>query len=1338
MKHSFNPFQVLYAIDSEHKIRVDAVHMGNLSRYMRRSCQANCALSHAFDTNGEIHLLVRARSDITKGQELTLPFDLEQEDVVPALTKDTHGFFVCNCQRDKCPLREALHKGEKLAKKAASDNEVHSQALKVETKVEANQEGATTNTVAANATATATNADLVKKKSPGVKRAEKKQQQQQQSVGHEEHDELNKSLSREDRKLMSYVRVIERLERQGERKKELRQQKADQKAAKAAAAAAAKQQQQQQQGETNSTKVEHDKENNHKENGKAGSGKKVITSADSSNKETTSAANQADKEIESIIKADGTKVATVVQDAAPTTAPGNPSSPSTSSDKVKSPDFSFVDVSVRPRQTLNLIQRNLSSPTYSGSSLVPMESMPSAMEPQTALPALATDSTASNTFGQSFNKALFNPKKRWLKCSEEDSPPYPQPQPLTPTPTSTPSTPYPQATLASTSSCESTTVVAQPPKKRRHMFSDSDIPTNGLDDTSNESFPANNLSRSFTDSPSSQQQLLNINVSPTSATNGMSQTTNTPPGISATGYSNFNHLTPSTPQLLTPNQPAPPHFPYPSALDQQHQQQAFFDQQNLLINQTLCYLHQQQQQINNEINGALNNNHVEILSTPLSCSTSAVPLPATTITTLPLLGHFPALDSPTSQAATPEQQHSPSSSQDANKNKSKKVSLTEYLQRKKNEKKAEPKASASRQNTRENSVDSASSEMTAMTEVTTSMAENSVAESTEEDNKSPAIVAQEPIKDIKVEENDSSLATFLDKESTVEVVESGKSKVNQLLTSLMAKNKQNQQQQQKKTTSNTFDFVSSPINTGIDLFAKRSLFNNTTTTKTTTTATLTSQMTTTVAEDASPSKEQTQSKAEAGEIEDEPDLPIVKQETQKDVKSRSSSANSCHRSRKSNLSEPNSRSSSSNSSASSSVSNSLTGASSSVDSRSSRSSSTKTKKVKATSKVALSSSERQKQRKHTDRSSDRDRVSKQREKRRARSSSEASRHGKHQKRSIDSKGSSQASLHQESNNRTKSSSRRADSEVAVKTSKHSMSSSSQSSMGSSHSGHEYNNSKYSSKTHSRHSSEFERTSEHRRKKASHNSDDESVSMTRSRRSGDWEDMNERRTSRAPEYGRQFSSHFNGSSSSSTSQRDQRPSSYRSSYNEPPYSEFMARSRNRSKDRDAMSFSGNGPSMMSQKFYHSKSSPYPARLTDDYSYHHQSSSSSSHNDMYRGSSNRPYSSSSSSGSSKYYSSDKAAPRMSSSSSASAGGSSNKFDLRHQLNKTYYASQYEDRRANANENAAEADIRSDSEDSRKSSRTSPMNGAQQQRGQQRSIPHAGKSSGGANRVDPKSVD
>lgn len=1332
-KHSFNPFQVLYALDTEHKIRVDSAHMGNLSRYMRRSCQANCTLTHAFDTNGEVHLLVRARSDIAKGQELTLPFDFEREDVLPVLTKDMHGSCVCNCQRDKCPVREAL-----LNCVTASENEsvyVSSQKqqqneLKVETKVEVNnsqKEMVTTTAAATTALSTATNAELVKKKSPGVRRGEKKQQQS--TLGHEESDELNKSLSREDRKLMSYVRVIERLERQGERKKELRQQKAEQKAAKAAAAAAAAKQQQS--GEI-SVKVEHDKENNHKENGtKAASGKKNATSNDS--KESASPiANQVDKEIESIIegnpkgtKAD-TKVATpsLTQDA---TGEHN------SSDKVKSPDFSFVNVSVRPRQTLNLLQRNLSSPTYCGSNLLPMDSMPSPLEattPSTA-PVMSSDITCFNQ-----KKALFNPKKRWLKCSEEDSPPSAT-LPTQQT-NSTPSTPFPvivAAAVTASSSCDS--IVSCPPKKRRHMFSDSDVPSHAMDDTSNESFLAsasNNLSRSFTDSPNSQH-LLNVNVSPTNSA-GMPQTSNTttpnsqtPPATSTNinsgvvSYTNFNHLTPSTPQLLTPTQQPQHSFPYPSALEQQ---QAFFDQQNLLLNQTLCYLHQQQQHINNEITST---QVADSLSASLSCVVTTNPLSAATTTALPLLGHFPALDSPTSQAGTPEQQHSPLSSQDAAKQKSsKKVSLSEYLQRKKKAKKVEP-SERDRQITRENSADSFASSVAetstmAVASVGTEVVEtNSVNDASEEElsNKLPSFVVESS--------KDPSPVTFLDKESTVEVVESGKSKVNQLLTSLMAKNRQ----QKVANSAMTFDFASSPITgnkTGIDLFAKRSLFSNTKTT-------------------ISPSNELT-IKKEAGEVleplptkvTEEPQANIDQEETQyvkaedPSTKSRSSSSNSSHhRSRKSSASEPNSRSSSNSSCASSNVSMSLTEASSSVDSsRTSRSCSSKAAKQKAEhgvqSKSNMSSLERQREHRQE---LDRDRAVKdrelKREKRQARSSSGGSRNGGKQRRrrgSFDSKDRSGANISQVVGAKISSaagaSSRRAESEVTTRNAKQNMSSSSQSSIGSNQSGQEYTAGKYgpseygkhSSKTHSRHSSEFDRASEHRRKKLSHNSDDESSSMTKSRRCGHWEDMNDRRTShhpsgssRAPDYGRQFSSQFNGSSSS---QRDQRQSSYRSSYNESAYSEFGARSRNRSKDRDGLSFSVNGPSMISQKFYHSKSSPYPARLTDDYnSYHHPPSHSSAN-------STRPYSSSSS----KYYSSsDKSSVQRMSSASQSTN---NKFDLRHQLNKTYYANQYEDRQRSGNTNE-DAEDRSDGEDSRKFSRTSPVNG--RGRSQQRSIHASSKS-------------
>jgi hypothetical protein len=149
--------------------------------------------------------------------------------------------------------------------------------------------------------------------------------------------------------------------------------------------------------------------------------------------------SQADKEIESIIGSGGKTRAETQGVAGEDLASPKAGALSGTSDKVKSPDFSFVDVSVRPRQTLNLLQRNLSSPTYSMSSLLDVVGHVAASP-----------------------RPLFKPKKRWLKCSEEEAP-------------------------TSVSPAGAATACVQPPKKRRHMFSDSDV-ANAMDDTSDESF----------------------------------------------------------------------------------------------------------------------------------------------------------------------------------------------------------------------------------------------------------------------------------------------------------------------------------------------------------------------------------------------------------------------------------------------------------------------------------------------------------------------------------------------------------------------------------------------------------------------------------------------------------------------------------------------------------------------------------------------------------------------------------------------------------------------------------------------------------------------------------
>jgi len=254
---------------------------------------------------------------------------------------------------------------------------------------------------------------------------------------------------------MSYVRVIERLEKQGERKRELRQQKAEQRAAKAAAKAAQ---------EAKQAKTEKETEPSNKKNPQE-------TSSDSNSQ-------QADQEIEKIIdqaktskdtsdKATDKISANNLSAAATTTATTAAASSSSSSEKVKSPDFSFVDVSVRPRQTLNLLQRNLSSPTYSmqtieinnrlDTTVSESSELQQQVSPQVFQSAVTVNSQQQTT--------LFNPKKRWLKCSEA---------------TSTAAAGSTEAMISPTGGGDSgfsptlgacaSSGFAQPPKKRRHMF----------------------------------------------------------------------------------------------------------------------------------------------------------------------------------------------------------------------------------------------------------------------------------------------------------------------------------------------------------------------------------------------------------------------------------------------------------------------------------------------------------------------------------------------------------------------------------------------------------------------------------------------------------------------------------------------------------------------------------------------------------------------------------------------------------------------------------------------------------------------------------------------------
>jgi len=163
---------------------------------MRKSCQANCHVRTLFDTNGDLHLLIAATTDISKNSELTVPFDffdLAEFSTVHRLksTGVNFAYCVCQCDRKKCALREAVNEssggGSQDASGARSVRVKREEAdevegggfgeLKVETKV-------------------AEEAIDVKKKSPGTSGKQRQNSGKSTTAASQEHehDELNKSL----------------------------------------------------------------------------------------------------------------------------------------------------------------------------------------------------------------------------------------------------------------------------------------------------------------------------------------------------------------------------------------------------------------------------------------------------------------------------------------------------------------------------------------------------------------------------------------------------------------------------------------------------------------------------------------------------------------------------------------------------------------------------------------------------------------------------------------------------------------------------------------------------------------------------------------------------------------------------------------------------------------------------------------------------------------------------------------------------------------------------------------------------------------------------------------
>lgn len=161
---------------------------------MRKSCQSNCSLHVAFDTQGDIHLLVAALVDIPKGEELTLPFDFLDIDRSTPAKLIASGInlchCVCNCVKEKCVLRIAINQAaDKDIKKTKKEDTKVVKPKKEECEQQIDIAKKTTQLkVDVKTISGPVEQTDVKKKSPGVKK------QLSKPASNEEHDELNKSM----------------------------------------------------------------------------------------------------------------------------------------------------------------------------------------------------------------------------------------------------------------------------------------------------------------------------------------------------------------------------------------------------------------------------------------------------------------------------------------------------------------------------------------------------------------------------------------------------------------------------------------------------------------------------------------------------------------------------------------------------------------------------------------------------------------------------------------------------------------------------------------------------------------------------------------------------------------------------------------------------------------------------------------------------------------------------------------------------------------------------------------------------------------------------------------
>ncbi|GAB1599149.1 uncharacterized protein LOC115229957 [Argonauta hians] len=95
------PFTLVYSKLEGAELFIDASTLGNVSRYIRRSCSPNAEMRHLLH-QGFIRFLIYSTKVISKGAEITIPFDFTQEDGVLHTE--------CACSRINCPLSKPKNK----------------------------------------------------------------------------------------------------------------------------------------------------------------------------------------------------------------------------------------------------------------------------------------------------------------------------------------------------------------------------------------------------------------------------------------------------------------------------------------------------------------------------------------------------------------------------------------------------------------------------------------------------------------------------------------------------------------------------------------------------------------------------------------------------------------------------------------------------------------------------------------------------------------------------------------------------------------------------------------------------------------------------------------------------------------------------------------------------------------------------------------------------------------------------------------------------------------------------------------------------------------------------